>query len=116
MIDEDQLPRYIGTKLDDRGTASWDQGRLNIVLDLAACLRIDIVEDLTDHMEAAREVRTTISYEDPDRLALLDLRSIVPSQSTNAAIEDHVIRTRSEEHTSELQSRGHLVCRLLLEK
>src|SRR5439155_26187881 len=26
------------------------------------------------------------------------------------------IQTRSEEHTSELQSRGHLVCRLLLEK
>src|SRR5439155_25391310 len=26
------------------------------------------------------------------------------------------IVTRSEEHTSELQSRGHLVCRLLLEK
>src|SRR5439155_25403105 len=26
------------------------------------------------------------------------------------------IRFRSEEHTSELQSRGHLVCRLLLEK
>src|SRR5439155_21995843 len=25
-------------------------------------------------------------------------------------------RKRSEEHTSELQSRGHLVCRLLLEK
>src|SRR5690625_5676295 len=25
------------------------------------------------------------------------------------------IRMRSEEHTSELQSRGHLVCRLLLE-
>src|SRR5690625_6346925 len=27
-----------------------------------------------------------------------------------------VRRGRSEEHTSELQSRGHLVCRLLLEK
>src|SRR5439155_16166957 len=26
------------------------------------------------------------------------------------------LRVRSEEHTSELQSRGHLVCRLLLEK
>src|SRR5207253_10754500 len=26
------------------------------------------------------------------------------------------VRQRSEEHTSELQSRGHLVCRLLLEK
>src|SRR5690625_6887664 len=28
---------------------------------------------------------------------------------------EHALR-RSEEHTSELQSRGHLVCRLLLEK
>src|SRR3989442_3249245 len=28
----------------------------------------------------------------------------------------HESRTRSEEHTSELQSRPHLVCRLLLEK
>src|SRR2546422_4449288 len=28
----------------------------------------------------------------------------------------HFGRTRSEEHTSELQSRLHLVCRLLLEK
>src|SRR5207253_11230594 len=27
-----------------------------------------------------------------------------------------MISLRSEEHTSELQSRGHLVCRLLLEK
>src|SRR5439155_14478833 len=26
------------------------------------------------------------------------------------------VQKRSEEHTSELQSRGHLVCRLLLEK
>src|SRR5439155_13313488 len=28
----------------------------------------------------------------------------------------HRLHERSEEHTSELQSRGHLVCRLLLEK
>src|SRR5690625_2002941 len=27
-----------------------------------------------------------------------------------------IVANRSEEHTSELQSRGHLVCRLLLEK
>src|SRR5690625_7023834 len=31
-------------------------------------------------------------------------------------ISDASERKRSEEHTSELQSRGHLVCRLLLEK
>src|SRR3989442_5636514 len=30
--------------------------------------------------------------------------------------EDFSTETRSEEHTSELQSRPHLVCRLLLEK
>src|SRR5690625_5619243 len=29
---------------------------------------------------------------------------------------NHAKGWRSEEHTSELQSRGHLVCRLLLEK
>src|SRR5690625_4348530 len=33
------------------------------------------------------------------------------------AVDDHTVQIdlRSEEHTSELQSRGHLVCRLLLE-
>src|SRR5690625_6131985 len=30
--------------------------------------------------------------------------------------EEQTRQLRSEEHTSELQSRGHLVCRLLLEK
>src|SRR5690625_5424367 len=32
------------------------------------------------------------------------------------ASDDNFQERRSEEHTSELQSRGHLVCRLLLEK
>src|SRR5690625_6530530 len=32
------------------------------------------------------------------------------------AANEAVMGQRSEEHTSELQSRGHLVCRLLLEK
>src|SRR5439155_26952201 len=36
----------------------------------------------------------------------------LPSRSTRAASLDGP-RIRSEEHTSELQSRGHLVCRLL---
>src|SRR3712207_7249363 len=31
-------------------------------------------------------------------------------------IDSHVSKRRSEEHTSELQSRQYLVCRLLLEK
>src|SRR5690625_5408992 len=36
--------------------------------------------------------------------------------SCQTQILQEVVVTRSEEHTSELQSRGHLVCRLLLEK
>src|SRR5690625_6971871 len=35
---------------------------------------------------------------------------------TTLAAERITGHVRSEEHTSELQSRGHLVCRLLLEK
>src|SRR2546429_4988095 len=50
-----------------------------------------------------------------DRLAAVYVR-----QSTAAQVADHGESTRlqyrSEEHTSELQSRLHLVCRLLLEK
>src|SRR2546425_3154398 len=42
-----------------------------------------------------------------------------PAQSfnvTGAGAGDHAPWTRSEEHTSELQSLAYLVCRLLLEK
>src|SRR2546429_5440639 len=43
--------------------------------------------------------------------------STVSSEARFAAPADsRASRTRSEEHTSELQSRLHLVCRLLLEK
>src|SRR5205809_4078795 len=34
----------------------------------------------------------------------------------HSAVHGHWLLARSEEHTSELQSRLHLVCRLLLEK
>src|SRR5690625_3368120 len=58
------------------------------------------------------------------------LRVVVLTQYKSHSLDKHVAQTwrmssllgnyvapvRSEEHTSELQSRGHLVCRLLLEK
>src|SRR2546422_3953209 len=47
-----------------------------------------------------------------DRLLAVDLRGTVLASWTAVAL----MRERSEEHTSELQSRLHLVCRLLLEK
>src|SRR3989442_3552167 len=39
-----------------------------------------------------------------------------PRGAGRAARRARAVRRRSEEHTSELQSRPHLVCRLLLEK
>src|SRR5690625_5856386 len=41
--------------------------------------------------------------------------SVIPRGITRA-LRKWAVRSRSEEHTSELQSGGHLVCRLLLEK
>src|SRR3712207_8746580 len=50
-----------------------------------------------------------------------DLRRVSIDPSLMAAderevLEDLLVAARSEEHTSELQSRQYLVCRLLLEK
>src|SRR2546429_4795256 len=46
--------------------------------------------------------------------------TLAPASTTSASASSGAARivsgTRSEEHTSELQSRLHLVCRLLLEK
>src|SRR5690625_5703182 len=59
--------------------------------------------------EAAERLRTINSFERDDGTQL---------NYTLVNIKDWCKNTfeRSEEHTSELQSRGHLVCRLLLEK
>src|SRR5437870_8418353 len=46
----------------------------------------------------------------------LEARQRVLSRDEDRVGQELLESTRSEEHTSELQSRGHLVCRLLLEK
>src|SRR5690625_6211314 len=45
----------------------------------------------------------------------VDVAYLINPRQTAAELLQSVL-ARSEEHTSELQSRGHLVCRLLLEK
>src|SRR5690625_5430703 len=55
--------------------------------------------------------------DDADRLRLDPaLRVAHSSCRGQTPLQDGQVLARSEEHTSELQSRGHLVCRLLLEK
>src|SRR5439155_16995977 len=61
----------------------------------------------------------------PPRSTLFPYTTLFDLLARARAGDDHALeplfarylpRLRSEEHTSELQSRGHLVCRLLLEK
>src|SRR5690625_6394820 len=48
--------------------------------------------------------------------ALMEIRKNPVNADGKKTNPIHWDMSRSEEHTSELQSRGHLVCRLLLEK
>src|SRR5579884_4054025 len=59
------------------------------------------------------EARTAAALDRSGQRELLDRENRSADVSKIAV---HPPRLRSEEHTSELQSRGHLVCRLLLEK
>src|SRR5690625_35393 len=53
----------------------------------------------------------------PDEVSDTDTMGLFSSKTEQEYGKDDITgKMRSEEHTSELQSRGHLVCRLLLEK
>src|SRR5207253_4959253 len=49
-------------------------------------------------------------------VAAQDLLAFSLKKARGRPFADFLHDARSEEHTSELQSRGHVVCRLLLEK
>src|SRR3989442_11529439 len=63
---------------------------------------------------------TLFRSHDLRRLAPVDRRRrrghLVLDALARDEVVEHEVASRSEEHTSELQSRPHLVCRLLLEK
>src|SRR3989449_3714214 len=68
---------------------------------------------------AALGTRETIAgspHAQRDVLPVADLGSLQKAYTFFNPTEAEFIEARSEEHTSELQSRLHLVCRLLLEK
>src|SRR5690625_6654650 len=66
---------------------------------------LDLMLPKKDGLEVAREVRQTH-----------DMPIIMVTAKDTEIDKVLGLEMRSEEHTSELQSRGHLVCRLLLEK
>src|SRR5207253_9023929 len=78
---------------------------------LTCCCRMQIAEDVGQRKGMLRSEREQHGIIGCRRLQLeVELSAEPFSQSQSPGL------VRSEEHTSELQSRGHLVCRLLLEK
>src|SRR5690554_7256648 len=61
----------------------------------------------------ATSIRVSAPRDTSQRVSYL---SIIENMEIETGIERAKVVIRSEEHTSELQSRPHLVCRLLLEK
>src|SRR3989442_4072407 len=74
------------------------------------------LEDREHGLELAAQVLHGLRRERPARLRLELARAAVLLDLLASALDRVLLRVRSEEHTSELQSRPHLVCRPLPEK
>src|SRR5438309_2238234 len=95
----EELPRHIAIIMDGNGRWAKRRGLPRIEGHRKGA---DSVRDIT---RAARELG----------IQALTLYAF-SSQNWDRPIEEVRMLMRSEEHTSELQSQFHLVCRLLLEK
>src|SRR5437868_5001342 len=73
--------------------------------------------DLLPNDEWNRRSRFTLKLTGlPSGTTIVDLLDVFDATKAKTIVIPKGIRARSEEHTSELQSRFDLVCRLLLEK
>src|SRR3712207_7619007 len=70
-----------------------------------------VMPELQADISGLADLAETYDGAAEDLLAVLDNLAV-----TNQTVVDEEEALRSEEHTSELQSRQYLVCRLLLEK
>src|SRR5699024_12506222 len=118
-----EQPHSAGADPPAAAADPWSARASALVAGRGWCTTDDpLVGRLADQLRAAdaagidlSEEHLSILAEAADRVADADITS-VPAASA-AAVRQVVVGTlRSEEHTSELQSRFDLVCRLLLEK
>src|SRR5258708_23406509 len=73
-------------------------------------------EDLARYPRDLPRDRTLAEARGGDCVFVPDTAAMYPAEPLVRVVPGPVADTRSEEHTSELQSPDHLVCRLLLEK
>src|SRR5690625_2379297 len=67
---------------------------------------------VSEQLTLLGDTMTTLSYV----LIVASVIMLIPTIVAGIVLSRFLLHPRSEEHTSELQSRGHLVCRLLLEE
>src|SRR5690625_6080616 len=77
------------------------------------------ISEIAEVRKLGRDATSTSA--EPSRIVVASTAARLPSAfgsmpTSRSWASNRRPRARSEEHTSELQSRGHLVCRLLLEK
>src|SRR5690625_6592609 len=104
-----EMDYFYDRRTPDLGTVNLAEEDVNAIYDLpySQFLGYDndrsITKNLTYSLRLNRRLNDKLSLKGAYYHSGLDL-------------DDRGAGLRSEEHTSELQSRGHLVCRLLLEK
>src|SRR5262245_64157709 len=76
----------------------------------------DLEEAPAPGRPASGQASAPMTLEDYRRLPIEELQRLVAWARVPAEQQRLMSQARSEEHTSELQSLRHLVCRLLLEK
>src|SRR5690625_4733009 len=104
-------PRPRGAQLHHLQRARSDRGS-GTRIGGAELRRLDVYDTKLKHM---RTDLNQIIFAPRAGLTVETRRGTVSPNDARAICCTHIAQ-RSEEHTSELQSRGHLVCRLLLEK
>src|SRR5437660_1020927 len=90
---------------------------VGLVLPATAAFEADEIQFAKEQMEAIG-FKVVIGAHAFDKWGYFAGRDKDRADDINRMFADDTVNSvvRSEEHTSELQSRGHLVCRLLLEK
>src|SRR5699024_12444265 len=75
---------------------------------------VDVQKSITAQREESDQQKEKLEEKENELQASVEEMGLEDGEL--AALEEDILGERSEEHTSELQSRFDLVCRLLLEK
>src|SRR5690625_6578384 len=114
IVDEEHDSSYKqqeGLRYSARDLAVWraHQAQIPVVLGSATPALESWAHTQQDNYQCLRLTQRARAMPLPD-IQMVDIRQESPPHGLSARLLRAI---RSEEHTSELQSRGHLVCRLL---